>query len=138
MEAGPNAVLAWAREGYKKTAINIPEALGNFAFLGFWRMTRRTWRMGLAEMHRSAVKSVFVKDLQKLVPEIRSENLVRGGAGVRAQAVNRQGALLDDFSIEESQGAIHVLNAPSPGATSSLSIGRHIADLAARSFRLEG
>ncbi|MCZ6867407.1 MAG: L-2-hydroxyglutarate oxidase [Chloroflexi bacterium] len=138
VEAGPNAVLAWAREGYKKTAINIPEALGNLAFMGFWRMARRTWRMGLAEMHRSVVKSVFVKDLQKLVPEIRSEDLVRGGAGVRAQAVDRQGALLDDFSIEESQGAIHVLNAPSPGATSSLSIGRHIADLAARSFRLEG
>ena len=93
-------------------------------------MAMRTWRVGLAEMHRSVMKSVFVKDLQKLIPEVRSEDLTPGGAGVRAQAVSRDGALLDDFSIQETPGAIHVLNAPSPGATSSLSIGAHIAHLA--------
>lgn len=138
IEAGPNAVLAWAREGYKKSDINPTEALGDFMFLGFWRMLQRNWRMGLAEIHRSLVKSVFVKDLQKLVPTIQSKDVVRGGSGVRAQAVNRQGSLLDDFSIREVEGAIHVLNAPSPGATSSLSIGAYIADLATRSFNLTG
>ena len=136
VEAGPNAVLAWAREGYRKTKVNPPEAFRHLTYPGFWRMALRTWRVGLAEMHRSVMKSVFVKDLRKLIPEIRSQDLVPGGAGVRAQAVSRQGALLDDFSIQETQGAIHVLNAPSPGATSSLSIGSHIAHLAAQSFNL--
>ncbi len=138
VEAGPNAVLAWSREGYRKTVVNARDAIGTFAYVGFWRMTLRTWRVGLAEMRRSLVKSVFVKDLRKLLPEIRSEDLAPGGAGVRAQAVSRQGALLDDFCIEESRGAIHVLNAPSPGATSSLSIGRHIAERAGKSFGLKG
>jgi L-2-hydroxyglutarate oxidase len=84
------------------------------------------------------MKGVFVKDLQKLVPEIRSSDIVSGGAGVRAQAVSDNGVLLDDFSIKETQGAIHVLNAPSPGATSSLSIGDYIVDIAARKFDLKG
>ena len=137
VEAGPNAVLAWAREGYSKTKINVPEALAHLTFVGFWRMAMRTWRVGLAELHRSMIKGVFVKDLQKLVPEIRSTDLRPGGAGVRAQAVSRQGVLLDDFSIQETNGAIHVLNAPSPGATSSLSIGKHIAQMAGRSFNLD-
>ena len=137
VEAGPNAVLAWAREGYRKTNINLPETLRHLTYVGFWRMALRTWRVGLSEMHRSAMKGVFVKDLQKLIPEVRSEDLTKGGAGVRAQAVSRQGALLDDFSIQETKGAIHVLNAPSPGATSSLSIGRHVALMAGRSFDLK-
>ena len=136
VEAGPNAVLAWAREGYRKTTLNIPEALRHLTYVGFWRMSMRTWRVGLAEMHRSLMKGVFGKDLQKLIPEIRSEDLVPGGAGVRAQAVSRQGQLLDDFSIQETPGAIHVLNAPSPGATSSLSIGDYVARLAGKSFAL--
>ncbi len=136
VEAGPNAVLAWAREGYRKTKINFPEAFRHLTYTGFWRMAMRTWRVGLAEMHRSVMKSVFVKDLQKLIPEVRSEDLTPGGAGVRAQAVSRDGALLDDFSIQETPGAIHVLNAPSPGATSSLSIGAHLAHLAGTSFNL--
>jgi L-2-hydroxyglutarate oxidase len=130
--------MAWAREGYRKRNINLSEALGNFAYLGFWRMALKTWKVGLGEVHRSFLKGVFVKDLQRLVPEIRSRDIVPGGAGVRAQAVSRDGRLLDDFSIEEAQGAIHVLNAPSPGATSSLSIGAHIADLAGKSFGLGG
>ena len=136
VEAGPNAVLAWAREGYRKTNVNLPEAFRHLTYPGFWRMAMRTWRVGLAEMHRSVMKGVFVKDLQKLIPEVRSQDLTPGGAGVRAQAVSREGRLLDDFSIQQTQGAIHVLNAPSPGATSSLSIGAHIAQLAAQSFNL--
>ena len=136
VEAGPNAVLAWAREGYRKTTLNIPEALRHLTYVGFWRMSMRTWRVGLAEMHRSLMKGVFVKDLQKLIPEIRSDDLVPGGAGVRAQAVSRRGQLLDDFSIQQTPGAIHVLNAPSPGATSSLSIGDYVARLAGESFAL--
>ncbi len=136
VEAGPNAVLAWAREGYQKSNVNLPEAFRHLTYTGFWRMALRTWRVGMAEMHRSVMKSVFVKDLQKLIPEISSQDLVPGGAGVRAQAVSREGALLDDFSIQQTQGAIHVLNAPSPGATSSLSIGAHIAHLAGQSFTL--
>ena len=138
VEAGPNAVMAWAREGYRKTRINLPEAFSHLTYAGFWRMAMRTWRVGLAEMHRSVMKSVFVKDLQKLIPEVRAEDLTPGGAGVRAQAVSRDGRLLDDFSIQQTEGAIHVLNAPSPGATSSLSIGQHVALMAGRSFGLEG
>ncbi len=138
VEAGPNAVLAWAREGYRKTNVNLPEAFRHLTYPGFWRMTLRTWRVGLAEMHRSVMKSVFVKDLQKLIPEVRSQDLTHGGAGVRAQAVSRDGRLLDDFSIQQTPGAIHVLNAPSPGATSSLSIGHHVALMAGESFNLKG
>ena len=137
VEAGPNAVLALAREGYTKTAINLRDTLGTFAFRGFWAMTLKTWKTGLGEMHRSFSKRVFVHDLQRLLPGIQAEDLVPGGAGVRAQAVDRTGRLLDDFSIHSSQGAIHVLNAPSPGATSSLAIGEHIAGLATESFDLE-
>ena len=91
VEAGPNAVLAWAREGYRKTNVNLPETLRHLTYVGFWRMALRTWRVGLSEMHRSAMKGVFVKDLQKLIPEVRSEDLTKGGAGVRAQAVSRNG-----------------------------------------------
>ena len=94
----------------------------------------RFWKIGLGEMYRSYNKSVFVRDLQKLVPEIREGDLTSGGAGVRAQAVARSGALLDDFSILQGREAVHLLNAPSPGATSSLAIGEYICDLAAEAF----
>ena len=96
----------------------------------------RNWRTGLAEVRRSYSKSVFVRDLQRLIPEIREEDLAPGGAGVRAQAVASNGSLLDDFSIRQGRTAIHVLNAPSPGATSSLAIGEHIVDLAVEAFDL--
>ena len=138
MEAGPNAVLAFAREGYRKSNVDLGESVGTFTYPGFWKMTAKHWRTGMQEIHRSYSKSVFVNDLQKLIPEIRDEDLAPGGAGVRAQAVATDGALLDDFSILQGQQAIHVLNAPSPGATSSLSIGEHIMNLAVESFRLEG
>ncbi len=136
VEAGPNAVLAFAREGYRKSNVDLTESLGTFTYPGFWKMTAKHWRTGMAEMHRSYRKQVFVHDLQKLIPEIKETDLAPGGAGVRAQAVAADGALLDDFSILRGQQAIHVLNAPSPGATSSLAIGAHIVDLAVESFAL--
>jgi L-2-hydroxyglutarate oxidase len=138
VEAGPNAVLAFAREGYTKGKINPGELAGTLGFPGFWWMTRKHWKTGLGEIHRSISRRVFLKDLQRLVPGIQDKDLAPGGAGVRAQAVDKNGGLLDDFSIWETPGAIHVMNAPSPGATSSLAIGQHIVELASGSFDLEG
>ena len=135
VEAGPNAVMAFKREGYRKSDVNLSESWGTLSFPGFWRMSMRFWKIGLGEMHRSYSKGVFVRDLQKLVPEIRGEDLASGGSGVRAQAVTRGGTLLDDFHILQGREAVHVLNAPSPGATSSLAIGEYIGDLAVDSFR---
>ena len=136
VEAGPNAVLAFAREGYRKSHLNIAETLGTLSYSGFWSMSMKFWKTGLGETHRSLSKRVFLHDLRRLLPEIEDRDLAPGGSGVRAQAVDRKGRLLDDFSIQETRGAIHVLNAPSPGATSSLSIGNYIVGLAARSFDL--
>ena len=136
VEAGPNAVLAFARERYRKTDFSLAETVGTLSYPGFWAMTRKFWKTGVAEFHRSLDKRVFLRDLQRLLPEIESGGLTPGGSGVRAQAVDKKGRLLDDFSIQESEGAIHVLNAPSPGATSSLSIGNYIVDLAAKAFDL--
>ena len=136
VEAGPNAVLALKREGYAKTSFAPADAFGTLTYPGFWRMSMKHWKTGLSEQYRSMVKSVFVKSLQTLVPEITKDDLHAPGAGVRAQAVDRSGALLQDFSIAETEGAIHVLNAPSPGATSSLSISRYIVDMARESFGL--
>ncbi len=136
VEAGPNAVLAWAREGYRKTDVNLAETLSAVTFPGFWKMSAKHWRTGVSEINRSYRKSVFVRDLQKLIPEISANDLAPGGAGVRAQAVGRDGALLDDFSILRGANAVHVLNAPSPGATSSLAIGEYIVDLAVETFGL--
>ncbi len=136
VEAGPNAVLALSREGYRKRDFRLDETLGTFTYPGFWKMTSKHWRTGLSEMRRSYSKGVFLRDLKRLLPEIREEDLAPGGSGVRAQAVDRNGALLDDFSIIRGREAVHVLNAPSPGATSSLSIGEHIVGLAAEAFGL--
>ena len=137
VEAGPNAVLAFAREGYKKTAMNPAYALGLATFPGFWRMATRYWKMGLGEFHRSWFRAAFVKALQKLVPELSPEDVAAGGAGVRAQAMDAKGNLLDDFCFVESENAIHVLNAPSPAATASISIGRTVAGRARAAFGLE-
>ena len=136
VEAGPNAVLAWAREGYRKGNISLGETAGALTFPGFWKMTAKHWRTGMKEMHRSYSKSVFVGDLQKLIPEIQSSDLEPGGSGVRAQAVSSSGAILDDFHILRGQKALHVLNAPSPGATSSLAIGEYLSDMAVADFGL--
>jgi L-2-hydroxyglutarate oxidase LhgO len=136
IEAGPNAVLAFAREGYRMRDVRLRELAQTLGFVGFWRMSARYWRMGLEEFQRSLSKRAFWHGLQRLVPDVRSDDLLPGGSGVRAQAVDAAGSLLDDFSIVESPNAIHVLNAPSPGATASIAIGGHIAGLAARSFAL--
>ena len=137
VEAGPNAVLAAKREGYRKRDFSFSDFVRTIAFPGFWKMSVREWKTGLWEINRSLRKGVFLNSLQQLVPELSSDDLAGTGSGVRAQAVDSAGNLIDDFRIEESRGAIHVLNAPSPGATSSLVIGEHIANLAASNFSIE-
>jgi (S)-2-hydroxyglutarate dehydrogenase len=134
IEAGPNAVLAFAREGYRIGIIRLSEFAGTLAYRGFWAMATRYWRTGIYEMYRSVSKRTFLRDLQRLVPDLHANDMIPGGSGVRAQAVSRDGSLVDDFRISESPRAIHVLNAPSPAATASLAIGDHIAELAAKSF----
>ena len=136
VEAGPNAVLAFRREGYTRTGFSLRDSFEMVTFGGFWRMARRHWRMGLHEMYRSFSKAAFVSALQKLIPELRSGDIRPAGAGVRAQALDPSGALVDDFRIVEAERMIHVLNAPSPAATASISIGRGIAGMAAASFGL--
>ena len=136
VEAGPNAVLAFAREGYTLGTVKPGETLGLLGYPGFWNMARRYWKMGSYELYRSASKAAFVRSLQKLVPAIQIGDIQRGGAGVRAQAVSPNGSLVDDFRINVTEGAVHVVNAPSPAATASLAIGRHIAGLAGDTFRL--
>ncbi|HEY2920901.1 MAG TPA: L-2-hydroxyglutarate oxidase [Candidatus Binatia bacterium] len=137
VEAGPNAVLAYAREGYRHTNVNVKDLWQTVSFKGFWAMTGKYWQTGFGELYRSLSKSAFVHALQKLLPEIRESDLVPGGAGVRAQAVSASGALVDDFVIKQSPRAIHILNAPSPGATASLAIGQSIAEMAAKNFELK-
>jgi L-2-hydroxyglutarate oxidase len=136
VEAGPNAVFAYAREGYRHTNINLGDLWQTVSFKGFWAMTGKYWRTGFGELYRSLSKSAFVHALQRLLPEIRESDLVAGGAGVRAQAVSASGALVDDFVIKQSRNAIHVLNAPSPGATASLAIGQQICEMAEKNFDL--
>jgi len=130
VEAGPNAVLALKREGYRWSDVSPRDLASAAAWPGLWRLAARFWKTAAFEVWRSLVKSAFVRDLQRLVPEIRDEDLHRSGAGVRAQALERSGALVDDFRIVHSAHAIHVLNAPSPAATASLAIGRTIAEMA--------
>ena len=127
IECGPNAVLAFAREGYRKSDISIRDFTQTLAWPGFQKVARKYWRTGLGEYHRSFSKSAFVKALQKLVPDITTADLEPAGAGVRAQACSRDGGLLDDFEIRQFGRVIHVCNAPSPAATASLAIGQAIA-----------
>lgn len=128
VECGPNAVLAFAREGYTNTTVNLRDLAGTLAYGGFRKLARRFWRTGWMEMRRSFSKRLFVEALQRLVPEVRAGDLVAAPAGVRAQAVRPDGTLVDDFYFEETARVVHVLNAPSPAATASLNIGRLIAD----------
>ena len=134
VEAGPNAVLAFSREGYTKSDIDLTEFLETLAWPGFQKVAFKYWKTGMGEMVRSFSKAAFTKALQKLIPEIRADDLVRGGAGVRAQACDKAGGLVDDFLILEDEGAINVCNAPSPAATSSLSIGETVANLALQRY----
>jgi L-2-hydroxyglutarate oxidase len=128
MECGPNAVLAFAREGYRKTDVNLRDLAESLSYVGFLKLAAKYWRVGAAEMWRSLSKRAFVRELQRLVPEIRAEHLETAPSGVRAQAVAPDGSMVDDFLIHETPQAIHVLNAPSPAATSSLNIGDLIVD----------
>jgi L-2-hydroxyglutarate oxidase len=127
VEAGPNAVLAFKREGYKKTDFNFNDTVETFTWPGFIKVAKKYTRMGLGEFYRSYYKPAFVKALQRLIPEITGDDLEPGGSGIRAQACDRYGGLLDDFYIEKGKRVIHVLNAPSPAATASLAIGETIA-----------
>ena len=127
VEAGPNAVLALKREGYTKTSFSMADAASTLAFGGFWRMAAKYWRTGLGEVWRSLRKQAFVEALQELLPDVRAEDLRAAGAGVRAQAVDARGALVDDFSVVDADRMVHVLNAPSPAATASIAIGESIA-----------
>jgi L-2-hydroxyglutarate oxidase len=128
VECGPNAVLAFAREGYKKTDLNIADLAESLTYPGFLRMAAKYWRMGMGEMWRSVSKRAFVRALKRLLPEIEAEHLEPAPAGVRAQAVSRDGSLVDDFLIQETERVINVGNAPSPAATASLNIGKLIAE----------
>jgi len=136
IEAGPNAVLAFRREGYQRSSFSARDASEMAGYGGFWKMAFKYWKTGAGEFYRSFSKAAFVRALQRLLPELTMDDLVPGGAGVRAQAVTPEGALVDDFRIEKASRMIHVLNAPSPAATSSLSIGDTIAALARDHFGL--
>ncbi len=135
VEAGPNAVLAFKKEGYKKLGINAKELWDTLTWPGFQKVAAKYWETGLGEMYRSFSKEAFTKALQGLIPEIQIDDLVEGGAGVRAQACDRNGGLLDDFSIVQDEKVINILNAPSPAATSSLSIGKTVAEMALGRFQ---
>jgi L-2-hydroxyglutarate oxidase len=128
VEAGPNAVLAAARHGYRWRDVSPRDVLDLAGYGGFWRMAARYWRTGLGEVWRSLSHRAFTRALQALVPDVRPADLVRGGAGVRAQVVERDGRLADDFRLAEGPGSLHVLSAPSPAATACLAIGEHLAD----------
>ena len=134
VEAGPNAVLAFQREGYKKSDIKLGELTETLTWPGFQKVAYKYWQTGMGELYRSFSKTAFTKALRKLLPELQKDDLVPGGAGVRAQACDRNGGLVDDFLILEDKGAINVCNAPSPAATSSLSIGDTISDLILKRF----
>ena len=129
IEAGPNAVLAFKREGYKRTDFSLKDCWETFTFPGLYQFLKKypgtTWE----ELRNSFSKKVFLKNLQRLIPDIRMEHISRdGGSGVRAQAIHRDGSLLMDFALEQKPGQIHVLNAPSPGATASLAIGNYLIE----------
>lgn len=134
IEAGPNAVLATAREGYRKSDFSARDFIGTLAYPGFWRFFQKYPRVCFDELRRSFSKALFCKTLQTLVPEIQPDDLAPGGAGVRAQAIAPDGSMVQDFRFVHGDGALHVLNAPSPGATASLAIGGEIASRVASFF----
>ncbi len=129
IEAGPNAVLAFSREGYTFANVNFKEMWDYLSYSSFWKMASKYWKTGIKEYQRSLFKTSFLKSLQKLVPDVRSQHIEKGFSGVRAQALDNNGFLLDDFLIEKKKNMIHIINAPSPAATSSLSIGVQIREM---------
>ncbi|KUG25140.1 l-2-hydroxyglutarate oxidase [hydrocarbon metagenome] len=128
VECGPNAVFSFKREGYSKLSFNFRDTIDSLSWRGFHKVALNYWKMGLGEFYRSFNKNAFVRALQKLIPEIKESDLIKGGAGVRAQACDKNGKLIDDFYFVEQENLIHVCNAPSPAATSALSIGEYISD----------
>jgi L-2-hydroxyglutarate oxidase len=136
IEAGPNAVLALARHGYNRTSFQLRDAMEIAGYGGFWKMVRKYWRTGCGEFHRSCSSAAFLKSLQVLIPELTPDDIVPAGAGVRAQALLPDGSMVDDFRIQQTNRMVHVLNAPSPAATASIAIGRHIAGLAVEALAL--
>jgi L-2-hydroxyglutarate oxidase len=128
VEAGPNAVLGLAREGYKKTDVRLKDLAEVLSYPAFWRLAGKNWKTGAGEVFRSLSKSAFVRGLRRLVPEVREEDLLPTEAGVRAQALKKDGTLVDDFLIVEGERSVHVLNAPSPAATACILIGEAIVD----------
>jgi (S)-2-hydroxyglutarate dehydrogenase len=136
IEAGPNAVLALGREGYAKSHIHFRDLAETLSYPGFWLMAGRFWKTGAQEMWRSLSQRSFAAALQKLVPEVEHTDLVPAGAGVRAQAIDSNGVLLDDFCFVQSERALHVCNVPSPAATASLAIAKRIIDMAGQQFGL--
>jgi L-2-hydroxyglutarate oxidase len=138
VEAGPNALLAFRREGYTGSSVDLTEAVATLSYRGFWKMARKFWRKGMEEQYRAWVKSAFTRALQQMVPELTESDLAPGGSGVRAQAVDRNGNLVDDFHFLHSRRMIHVCNVPSPAATASLEIGREVVDMLVNCFELEG
>ena len=137
VEAGPNAVLAFKREGYTKKDFSAADLSQMFFYSGFWKMASKYYKMGFGEFYRSFSKKAFISALHKLIPDIQEDDIEAGGAGVRAQALEPNGKLVDDFRIVQANKMVHVLNAPSPAATASLSIGRTIADLVKKKFEKE-
>ncbi len=135
IEAGPNAVFAFSREGYSKSKVNLGELSESLRWKGFRKVAAKYWKTGLGEFYRSFSKAAFTKALQELLPDIQQSDLEPGGSGVRAQACDKDGGLIDDFLILENQKVINVGNAPSPAATSSLAIGEHVAGLALKRFQ---
>ena len=127
IHAGPNAVLSFKREGYEKTDFDLQDFLEVMSYPGFWKLAGKHWDMGMGEMIRSWNKAAFVRSLQRLIPEVQSQDLIPTHAGVRAQALKPDGKLVDDFLIVKGDNTLHVCNAPSPAATSSLEIGKEIA-----------
>lgn len=137
VEAGPNAVLALKREGYSKKSFQASDVFEFATFPGFWRMAAKHWKMSIGEYYRSWSKTAFVRALQRLIPELTSDDLKAGGAGVRAQALDFKGNLIDDFQFVYTEGTLHVSNVPSPAATASLAIARHIVDIVAKNLHIK-
>jgi L-2-hydroxyglutarate oxidase LhgO len=136
VDAGPNAVLAFKREGYRRTDFDLGDAITPLRFPGFWRMGKKHWRFALSEFERSFSKTAFVRALSHLLPEITADDLVPGGSGVRAQALRPDGSMVDDFEFVPKENVLHVYNVPSPAATASLPIGREIVAMAQKAFSL--
>ena len=136
VEIGPNAVLAFNREGYRKTSFSLGSIWNTLTYGGFWKMSLRFWKIGIGEMYRSLSKKAFMNDARRMLPAIQDEDVEPYKTGVRAQAVAPDGALIDDFWVKDAHRMIHVLNAPSPAATACICIGRQIVDMAKEKFAL--